>query len=65
MRSPVKVVLADDHTLFREGLAKILSSSKDVKVVGYPVPSQCRPTVSGLSKHALSPNCRQGFFSQT
>ncbi len=34
MRSPVKVVLADDHTLFREGLAKILSSSKDVEVVG-------------------------------
>lgn len=31
---PIKVVLADDHTLFREGLKRILSLEKDVFVVG-------------------------------
>lgn len=32
--TPIKVVLADDHTLFREGLKRILSHEKDVLVVG-------------------------------
>ncbi|MBI2358515.1 MAG: response regulator transcription factor [Deltaproteobacteria bacterium] len=31
---PIKVVLSDDHTLFREGLKRILSLEKDVLVVG-------------------------------
>lgn len=31
---PIKVVIADDHTLFREGLKRILSLEKDVFVVG-------------------------------
>ncbi len=31
---PIKVVVADDHTLFREGLKKILSLEKDILVVG-------------------------------
>ena len=31
---PIKVVIADDHTLFREGLKRILSLEKDVLVVG-------------------------------
>jgi len=31
---PIKVVVADDHTLFREGVKKILSLEKDVLVVG-------------------------------
>jgi two-component system response regulator DegU len=31
---PIKVVLADDHALFREGLRRILSLEKDVLVVG-------------------------------
>lgn len=31
---PIKVVIADDHTLFREGLRRILSLEKDVLVVG-------------------------------
>jgi DNA-binding NarL/FixJ family response regulator len=30
----IKVVIADDHTLFREGLRRILSLEKDVLVVG-------------------------------
>lgn len=32
--TPIKVVIADDHTLFREGLKRILSLEKDVLVVG-------------------------------
>jgi RNA polymerase sigma factor (sigma-70 family) len=32
--APIKVVIADDHTLFREGLKRILSLEKDVLVVG-------------------------------
>jgi len=31
---PIKVVVADDHTLFREGMRKILSLEKDILVVG-------------------------------
>jgi DNA-binding NarL/FixJ family response regulator len=32
--APIKVVIADDHALFREGLKRILSLEKDVLVVG-------------------------------
>jgi two-component system, NarL family, response regulator DegU len=32
--SPIKVVIADDHALFREGLKRILSLERDVLVVG-------------------------------
>jgi DNA-binding NarL/FixJ family response regulator len=32
--SPIKVVIADDHALFREGLRRILSLEKDILVVG-------------------------------
>jgi len=31
---PIKVVVADDHTLFRDGVKKILSMEKDILVVG-------------------------------
>lgn len=31
---PIKVVLADDHTLFRDGMKKVLSLEKDILVVG-------------------------------
>ena len=31
---PIKVVIADDHALFRDGLRKILSMEKDILVVG-------------------------------
>lgn len=31
---PVKVLLADDHTLFREGVAEILAAEEDLRVVG-------------------------------
>ncbi len=32
--APIKVVIADDHAMFREGLRKILSLEKDILVVG-------------------------------
>jgi len=32
--TPIKVVIADDHALFRDGLRKILSMEKDILVVG-------------------------------
>ncbi|MGH7828123.1 MAG: response regulator [Candidatus Binatia bacterium] len=31
---PIKVVIADDHALFREGIRRILSLEKDILVVG-------------------------------
>jgi DNA-binding NarL/FixJ family response regulator len=31
---PIKVVVADDHTLFRDGIKKVLSLEKDILVVG-------------------------------
>jgi two-component system response regulator DegU len=31
---PIKVVIADDHTLFREGLRRILSLEEEILVVG-------------------------------
>jgi two-component system, NarL family, response regulator DegU len=31
---PIKVVIADDHTLFRDGVKKILSLEKDILIVG-------------------------------
>jgi two-component system, NarL family, response regulator DegU len=32
--TPIKVVIADDHTLFREGIRRILSLEKDILIVG-------------------------------
>ena len=32
--APIKVVIVDDHTLFREGLKRIFSLEKDILVVG-------------------------------
>lgn len=34
MRSPIKVILCDDHTLFRKGMIKLLDMEKDIRVVG-------------------------------
>jgi DNA-binding NarL/FixJ family response regulator len=31
---PIKVLLADDHTLFREGIAELLTSYGGMEVVG-------------------------------
>lgn len=34
MATPIKVFLCDDHTLFRQGLKKLLDLEKDMRVVG-------------------------------
>lgn len=34
MSDPIRVVLCDDHTLFREGLRKLLELEKDIEVIG-------------------------------
>jgi DNA-binding NarL/FixJ family response regulator len=31
---PIKVLLADDHTMFREGIARVLSDYGGLEVVG-------------------------------
>jgi DNA-binding NarL/FixJ family response regulator len=34
MSDPIHILIADDHVLFREGLAAILGAEKDIEVVG-------------------------------
>jgi len=34
MQEPIRVIIADDHTLFREGLVALLDSVADIEVVG-------------------------------
>jgi DNA-binding NarL/FixJ family response regulator len=51
--SRIKVALVDDHTLFREGIKKILSLEPDIEIVGEAIDgdevvlllNQCRPDV--------------------
>ncbi|MBI4462634.1 MAG: response regulator transcription factor, partial [Acidobacteria bacterium] len=33
-RSSIRVLIADDHTIFREGLRKLLEAEDDITVVG-------------------------------
>jgi DNA-binding NarL/FixJ family response regulator len=34
MNSPYRIIVADDHTLMREGIRKIIDEKKDLKIVG-------------------------------
>ncbi len=34
MKKPIKIVLADDHTIVRQGMAKLLDEQPDLQVVG-------------------------------
>jgi DNA-binding NarL/FixJ family response regulator len=51
--SRIKVALVDDHTLFREGIKKILSLEPDIEIVGEAIDGEevvlllnrCRPDV--------------------
>jgi two-component system nitrate/nitrite response regulator NarL len=33
-RSPIRIVIADDHPIFRDGLRRLLESEPDFKVIG-------------------------------
>ena len=33
MQEPIKVIIADDHVLYRAGVKTALSSKKDIKVI--------------------------------
>ena len=48
--TPIKVVIADDHALFRDGLRKILSLEKDILVVGEAANSEEVPRVVERTK---------------
>ena len=48
--TPIKVVIADDHALFRDGLRKILSLEKDILVVGEAANSEEVPKVVERTK---------------
>ncbi|HEV8719444.1 MAG TPA: response regulator transcription factor [Candidatus Binatia bacterium] len=48
--APIKVVIADDHALFRDGLRKILSLEKDILVVGEAANSEEVPKVVERTK---------------
>lgn len=34
MSSPIRILLADDHTIVRQGLARLLEEQKDLRVIG-------------------------------
>ena len=34
MASPIRILIADDHTIVRQGLARLLEDQPDFKVVG-------------------------------
>jgi len=34
MNNPIKVIIVEDHTIFREGLKKVLSEIPDVELIG-------------------------------
>jgi DNA-binding NarL/FixJ family response regulator len=48
--SPYRILLADDHDLFREGLASLISSQEDLEVVGH--------ALDGLDAYALARELR-------
>ena len=49
-RNKVTVVLADDHALFREGIAEIIAAEGDITVVGQ--------AASGRTSSSWTSRCR-------
>ncbi|NIP25046.1 MAG: response regulator transcription factor, partial [Gammaproteobacteria bacterium] len=40
MNRPIRILLADDHTIVRQGMARLLEEQPDLKVVGEAVNGQ-------------------------
>ncbi len=47
--APIRVLLADDHTMFREGLAGILAAYGAMEVVAQVPRSCCSPPAASLT----------------
>jgi len=50
MGTPIRILIADDHTLVREGLRRILSTRGDLHVVAES--SDCQSTLQMIDEHA-------------
>jgi DNA-binding NarL/FixJ family response regulator len=44
MTEPIRIILADDHPLIREGIRTILAAAPDLVVVGKPLMGRRRYT---------------------
>ena len=51
--APLRVHLADDHTMFREGLEAILASREDIEVVGTSTTGEEASALVGETKPDL------------
>ena len=40
MKKPIRILLADDHTIVRQGLARLLEEQPDLKIVGEAINGQ-------------------------
>ena len=40
MKKPIRILLADDHTIVRQGLARLLQEQQDLKIVGEAINGQ-------------------------
>jgi DNA-binding NarL/FixJ family response regulator len=40
MKKPIRILLADDHTIVRQGLARLLEEQQDLKIVGEAINGQ-------------------------
>ena len=40
MNKPIRILLADDHTIVRQGLARLLEEQPDLRVVGEAINGQ-------------------------
>jgi DNA-binding NarL/FixJ family response regulator len=68
-RPPIRVLIADDQNLFRDGVAKLLSAQKDMSVVGSAETigaaieqlRELRPDIALVGWAASSPHCQKLF----